>query len=82
MLDMAVDGEDFHWLLIGLGDGPTASLEQARLAAVDGMKKGRVKVIIQADGDVQHGEIVKVAGALSDVEGVTVHIGVQEPRGD
>ena len=69
-------------LLIGLGDGPTASLEQARLAAVDGMKQGRTKVIIQADGDVQHGEIVKVAGALSDVEGVTVHIGVQEPRGD
>ena len=69
-------------LLVGLGEGPTATLEQARLAAADGLKKGRVKVILQADGDVPHGEIVKVVGALADVEGITVHIGVQEPRGN
>jgi biopolymer transport protein ExbD len=38
-------------------------------------------VIIQADGDVPHGEIVKVVGAVGQVEGITVHLGVQEPRG-
>jgi biopolymer transport protein ExbD len=68
-------------ILIGVGEGPNASLEQARLAAVDGTKKGKMKVILQADGDVPHGELVKVVGALADVEGITVHIGVQEPQG-
>ena len=38
-------------------------------------------MIIQADGDVPHGEIVKVVGAVGQVEGITVHLGVQEPRG-
>ena len=38
-------------------------------------------MVIQADGDVPHGEIVKVVGAVGQVEGITVHLGVQEPRG-
>jgi biopolymer transport protein ExbD len=68
-------------LLLGIGEGPTATLEQARQAVSDGAKAGRRKVIIQADGDVPHGEIVKVVGAVGQVEGITVHLGVQEPRG-
>src|SRR5271169_3595477 len=68
-------------LLLGIGEGPTATLEQARQAVADGVKEGRRKVIIQADGDVPHGEIVKVVGAVGQVEGITVHLGVQEPRG-
>ena len=38
-------------------------------------------MILQADGDVPHGELVKVAAAVGQVEGITVHFGVQEPRG-
>jgi biopolymer transport protein ExbD len=38
-------------------------------------------VILQADGDVPHGEVVRVSSAMTEVEGVTVHIGVQEPQG-
>jgi biopolymer transport protein ExbD len=68
-------------LLLGIGEGPMATLEQARQAVADGVKEGRRKVIIQADGDVPHGEIVKVVGAVGQVEGITVHLGVQEPRG-
>jgi len=68
-------------LLLGIGEGPTVNLEQARLAVAEGAKAGRRKVIIQADGDVPHGEIVKVVGSVGQVEGVTVHLGVQEPRG-
>jgi biopolymer transport protein ExbD len=68
-------------LLLGHGEGPTATLEEARRAVADGVKDGRRKVIIQADGDVPHGELIKVAGAVGQVEGVTIHIGVQEPRG-
>ncbi len=68
-------------LLLGIGEGPTVNLEQARIAVADGAKAGRKKVIIQADGEVPHGEIVKVVGSVGQVEGITVHLGVQEPRG-
>ena len=68
-------------LLLGHGEGATVSLDQARKAVADGVKDGRRKVILQADGDVPHGEVLKVATAVTEVEGVTVHVGVQEPHG-
>ena len=57
----------------GTAKGPWPRLEQARQAVADGVKEGRRKVILQADGDVPHGEVVKVAGAVAQVEGITVH---------
>jgi biopolymer transport protein ExbD len=65
-------------LLIGNGEGTAASVEQARKAVADGIREGRRKVVLQADGAVPHGEVLKVAGAMSEVEGITLHIGVQE----
>ena len=65
-------------LLIGNGEGTAASLDQARKAVADGIKEGKRKVVLQADGAVPHGEVLKVAGAMSEVEGITLHIGVQE----
>jgi len=69
-------------LLLGHGEGAIATLEQARKAVADGVKQGRRKVILQADGDVPHGEVIKVASAVAQVEGITVHVGVQEPAGN
>jgi biopolymer transport protein ExbD len=66
-------------LLLGLGEGPTIALDAARQAVADGIKEGRRKVILQADGGVPHGEVIRVAGAVAQVEGITVHVGVQEP---
>jgi len=43
------------------------------------MAKGLRKVIIQADGEVPHGQVLRLAGAIAKVEGVTLHIGVREP---
>jgi biopolymer transport protein ExbD len=68
-------------LLLGHGEGAVATLEQARKAAADGVKQGRTRVIIQADSEVPHGEVLKVAGAVAQVEGITVHLGVQEATG-
>ena len=45
----------------------------------EGMGQGLRKVIIQADGEVPHGQVLKLATAISKVEGVTLHIGVREP---
>ena len=68
-------------LLLGHGEGAVATLDQARKAAADGAKNGRTRVIIQADSEVPHGEVLKVAGTVAQVEGVTVHLGVQEMTG-
>ncbi|SIO32187.1 biopolymer transport protein ExbD [Singulisphaera sp. GP187] len=65
-------------LLLGNGEGTPATMDQARKAVADGIKEGRRKVVLQADGGVPHGEVLKVAGAVSEVEGITLHIGVQE----
>jgi biopolymer transport protein ExbD len=73
-------GGESH-LLLGHGEGRVATLDQARQAVAEGAKQGRRKVIVQADGEVPHGEVVKVVAAVAQVEGITVHLGVQEPRG-
>jgi biopolymer transport protein ExbD len=66
-------------LLLGHGEGSPATLDQARKAVLDGVRDGRRKVVLQADGAVPHGEVLKIATALAEVEGITLHIGVQEP---
>jgi biopolymer transport protein ExbD len=68
-------------LLLGHGEGAVITLDEARKAVADGLKEGRRRVILQADGDAPHGEVLRVATAVSDVEGVTVHMGVQEQQG-
>jgi biopolymer transport protein ExbD len=68
-------------LLLGHGAGTAIGLDAARKAVADGVREGRRKVILQADGEVPHGEVLKVAAAVTEVEGVTVHVGVQEAPG-
>ena len=67
-------------VIVGHGDGPPASLEQVKKAVSDGLREGKRKVVLQADGAVPHGEVLKLAAAVTEVEGVTLHIGVQEPE--
>jgi biopolymer transport protein ExbD len=66
-------------LLLGHGEGPVATIDQARKAVADGAREGRRKVVLQADGEVPEGDVLNVAAAVTEVEGVTVHVGVQEP---
>jgi biopolymer transport protein ExbD len=68
-------------LLIGHGEGPLGTLDRARQAVVDGVSQGRRKVILQADGEVSHGDVLRVASAVAQIEGITVHVGVQELTG-
>jgi biopolymer transport protein ExbD len=67
---------------LGHGEGAEVSVDQAKKAVADAVRDGRRKVILQADGDVAHGEVLKLAAAVTEVEGVTVHVGVQEPKGE
>jgi len=71
-------GEADTQLLLGHGKGPRATLDQARVAVAEAARNGIHKVILQADGDVPHGKVLEAAAAVSQVEGVTVHVGVQE----
>ena len=62
------------------GQEATVSLDQVRQEVTSGLAQGRRKVILQADGDLPHGEVMKVASTISELDGVTLHIGVQEPQ--
>jgi biopolymer transport protein ExbD len=67
-------------ILVGNGEGPEATLEQVTKVVAAGLRDGKRKVVLQADGLVPHGEVLKLAAAVTEVEGVTLHIGVQEPE--
>jgi biopolymer transport protein ExbD len=67
-------------ILAGNGEGPEATLEQVTKVVAAGLRDGKRKVVLQADGLVPHGEVLKLAAAVTEVEGVTLHIGVQEPE--
>jgi biopolymer transport protein ExbD len=66
-------------LLLGNGEGDPVTLDQVRKAVADGVREGRRQVVLQADGAVPHGEVLKLAAVVTELEGVTLHIGVQEP---
>ena len=56
------------------------SADRTSSAVETGLTAGKRRVIIQADGDVAHGEVLRVAGAAAKVQGITIHIGVEEPQ--
>lgn len=66
-------------IVLGNGDGPGVSLDQVRQAITEGVKEGKRKVVLQADGAVPHGEVLRVVSSISELEGITIHVGVQEP---
>ncbi len=65
---------------LGNGGGPPATAEQIRDYVADGVREGRRRVVLQADGAVPHGEVVRLAAAVAGLEGVSLHVGVQEPQ--
>jgi biopolymer transport protein ExbD len=70
-------------LLVGNGEGENSRVvdyDQAAAEVSKGVAEGRKKVVIQADGAVPEGEVLRLIGEVSKREnGVTIHIGVQEP---
>lgn len=68
-------------LLLGDGDkGIVVDYERAAAEVSRGVAQGRRKVVVQADGAVPEGEVLKLIAEVSKREtGVTIHIGVQEP---
>lgn len=67
-------------VLLGNGAGRPVTFDEVKRAVADGVRAGRRKVVLQADGAVLHGEVLRLAAAVTEVEGVTLHIGVQEPE--
>ncbi|MBI1323597.1 biopolymer transporter [bacterium] len=53
--------------------------ESIRKYLTSAVASGRSRVIIQADGQVDHGEVLRVAAVVGEVEGTSLHIAVQEP---
>lgn len=73
-------GAEPRVILGNSGDGPPATIEEIKKAVADGLREGKTKVILQADGDVPHGDVLRTAATVSEIEGITLHIGVQEPQ--
>jgi biopolymer transport protein ExbD len=63
-------------------DGPEKSelsIDDIEKAIATGVAEGRRKIVLQADGEVPHGEVLRFASLVKKFENVTLHIGVQEP---
>lgn len=54
--------------------------EAIQQAVEEGVVGGKERVVIQADGEVPHGEVLRVAGAAARVDGVSIHVGVEEAK--
>ncbi len=60
--------------------GRQVNYDGAAAVVSEGVAKGLKKVVIEADGEVPEGEVLKLISELSKREtGVTIHIGVQDP---
>ena len=59
---------------------PPNTLDEVKKAVAEGVRQGRTKVVLEADGGVPHGLVLKVGAAVSEVEGCSLHIGVQEAQ--
>ena len=69
-------------ILVGQNkSGRQVNYDGAAEAVTEGVAKGLKKVVIEADGDVPEGEVLKLISELGKREaGVTIHIGVQDPN--
>jgi biopolymer transport protein ExbD len=68
-------------LLLGNGDGREVSYEDAGAEVSKGVASGLRKVVVQADGDVPEGEVLRLVSEIGKREpGASIHIGVQEPE--
>jgi biopolymer transport protein ExbD len=75
-------GDDPHALVyLGKELDPKLRLEDSEainLAVEQGLADGKRRVVIQADAEVPHGEVLRIAGAAGRVQGVTLHIGIKD----
>lgn len=53
------------------------SSEAIREVVADGVRGGRRRVILQADGAVPHGEVLRIGSVVAEVEGIILHLGVE-----
>jgi len=65
---------------IRLGEvrGPEGTLEDVRKFVEQGVRDGKVDVVIKADRDVPHGFVQRILKIVAEFEGVEFSIGVQD----
>lgn len=79
LLRPATQGGEARIIIGDAPDGPERSLDDLKRAVIAGVAQGRRKIVLQADGEVPHGSVLKTAAVITEVENVSLHIGVQEP---
>ena len=66
----------------GMSTDPNDRLDEPeaiREVVEEGVRDGRRRVILQADGAVPHGEVLRVGSIVAEVEGIVLHLGVEDP---
>lgn len=77
------EGSETAPVFLGGELDPKARLDDddaIKAAVQSGLVTGKRRVVIQADGVVPYGEVLRVAADAGSVEGLSVHIGVKEPK--
>lgn len=70
------NGGTAHQILLGDGLGEEADLDGVRRYVEEGVRMGKLKVVLKAEGDVSHGLVDDVAKTIKGVEGVEMFLGV------
>ncbi len=74
-----VPGGESRLIVGDAPDGPSITQDQLKKAIAAGVAQGLKNVVLQADGDVPHGDVLKTLSTIKEVENVSASIGVQEP---
>jgi biopolymer transport protein ExbD len=68
-------------LQIGTVNPEPVDIDRACRAVSDGVAKGLSRVVLLADGQVPHGEMLGIISEITKREsGATIHIGVKDPE--
>ncbi len=57
-----------------------AGRDEIREAVERGLVSGKRRVVLQADGNIPYGEVLRIGSVAGEVQGITLHIGVAEPK--
>lgn len=67
-------------IVLGGDEGEQADEAEVRRWVEEGLTRGRAVVVVNAEGRVAAGQVRRILQAISDIEGITLHVGVGEKR--
>jgi biopolymer transport protein TolR len=63
-------------IVLGDGEGPEADQGEVRRYVEDGIREGKRRIVLKAEGDVPHGLVDEVSQTIKSVDGTELFMGV------